>query len=304
MHVLAFMQSRRSRARVAGAVLALAVLTPSFLPAATLRINGSTTVQPPVAEAAEALRGELGIEIHMDTFGGSAGGIAAVADGRAEIGLSSRPLTPEDRQKFPDVDFHLTRIGVDAVALIVSRDVWEAGVRGLSREEMQSIYEKRVTRWDQIGGPARRIAFFNKEPGRGTWEVFAHWLYGDGSKAPAANFPEVGGNEETRNKVGSTRGALSQLSATWADGKRVFAVGIRMEDGSVVEPTAENVASGRYPMSRPLYLITRGEPTGAARSLIDYMLGPRGQSLVRKHGYLALEDLAVEPAGRDSAGQQ
>lgn len=61
--------------------------------------------------------------------------------------------------------------------------------------------------WREVGGPDQRIAFFNKEPGRGTWEVFANWACGDHKKAPEASFPEVGGNEETLNKVSSTRGA-------------------------------------------------------------------------------------------------
>ncbi len=46
-----------------------------------------------------------------------------------------------------------------------------------------------------MGGPAQRIAFFNKEPGRGTWEVFVHWAYGNPKAAPQVSFPEVGGNE-------------------------------------------------------------------------------------------------------------
>src|SRR4029453_10749891 len=102
------------------------------------------------------------------------------------------------------------------------------------------------------------IPFFNKEPGRGTWEVFAHWLYGNPRQAPAVNFPEVGGNEETRNKVASTRGAMSQLSSSWADGKTGFALGIKGDDGRVVEPTPANIATHKYPMSRPLFLLTNG----------------------------------------------
>jgi len=63
--------------------------------------------------------------------------------------------------------------------------------------------------------------------GHGENEVFGKWLYGDPKKLPKISFPEVGGNEETRNKVGSTRGALTYLSSTWADGKRLFALGSR-----------------------------------------------------------------------------
>jgi len=273
-------------------LLSVSALIPGS--AATLRINGSTTVNLPVAEAAEILRAEKKMDIQVDTQGGSSGGISALGDGLVQIGMSSKPLSDADRAKYPQVDFKTIRIGEDAVALIVSKDVWEGGVRALTKQQAQHIYEGNFTNWKEVGGPDRRIAFYNKEPGRGTWEVFAHWLYGDAKKAPQVSFPEVGGNEETRNKVASTRGALSQLSAFWADSQKVFALGITAEDGTVIQPNAENIATQAYPMSRPLFLLTNGDPTGDARTLIDFILGPRGQELVKKHGYLRLQDLKEE----------
>ena len=258
--------------------------------AAPLRINGSTTVNPIAAEAAEILRAERGLEILVDTQGGSSGGIALLGEGRVEIGMSSRPIEPSDRARFPGAEFVAHRVGVDAVALVVSADVWEAGVRSLSRDQMRAIYERRVTSWREVGGPDLPIAFFVKEPGRGTWEVFAAWLYGSARDAPAARFPEVGGNEETRSKVASTRGALSQLSVSWADGATVFALAIEQQ-GSAVAPTPAAIASGAYPMSRALLLVTNGSPAGDARAFLDLVLSSRGQALVRKHGFLALADL-------------
>ncbi len=255
---------------------------------AALRVNGSTTVNPVVSEAAEWLRAEQGMEIFVDTQGGSSGGIAALADGRADVGMSSRPLNAKDRERFPGVQFESHGLGFDAVALVVSKDVWEGGVQTISQAEMRAIYEGRTRNWQQLGGPDQRIVFFNKEPGRGTWEVFANWLYGDASKAPLVNFPEVGANREARNKVSATRGALSQLSAAWADGKTVFALGLRDAAGQVTRPTLETLADGSYPLARPLLVVTNGEPRGAAARLIEFLLSARGQAMVARHGYLPL----------------
>jgi phosphate transport system substrate-binding protein len=126
--------------------------------------------------------------------------------------------------------------------------------------------------------------------------VFAHWLYGDAKKAPRVSFPEVGGNEETRNKVASTRGALSQLSASWADNKTVFALSLNV-DGREIPPTTGNIATRAYPMSRPLFVLTNGTPSGDAKVLVDFVLGERGQALVKKHGYLPLNELKPARAG-------
>lgn len=163
----------------------------------------------------------------------------------------------------------------------------------------KALYESRVTNWKQVGGPDRRVVFFNKEPGRGTWEVFVHWLYGSPKAAPEVSHPEVGGNEETRNKVGSTKGSVSQLSSSWAEGNpKIRVVALGQEDGSVVSPDAASIATGKYPMSRPLFFVTNGPPSGVAKSYIDFVLSPRGQEIVRRHGYLRLADLA--PAGPKS----
>lgn len=271
-------------------VLFLALL-PLLAGAETLKINGSTTVNLPVAEASEILRAEQKMDIQVDTQGGSAGGISMLVDGQVQIGMISKHVSDEDRAKYPGVAFNEIQIGEDAVALIVSRDVWDGGVKTLSKQQAKGIYESKITNWQQAGGKPQRIAFFNKEPGRGTWEVFVHWAYGSHTAAPQVSFPEVGGNEETRNKVASTRGALSQLSSSWADGKRVFALGIKAEDGTVFQPSNENIASGAYPLSRPLFLLTKGSPSGAAKTLVEFMLSERGQALVKKHGYLRLSEL-------------
>jgi phosphate transport system substrate-binding protein len=269
----------------------LAVCFGAFARTETLKINGSTTVNLPVAEAAETLRAEQKLDIQVDTQGGSAGGMSMLGDGLVQLGMISKPVSEDDRAKYPAAQFHEIQIGEDAVALIVSKDVWDGGVRSLSMRQVKDIYESKTTNWKDLGGKPQRIAFFNKEPGRGTWEVFVHWAYGSAKAAPQVSFPEVGGNEETRNKVAGTRGALSQLSSSWANGKTVVALGIKLADGTTIEPTNENIATKKYPLSRPLFLLTKGEPTGLAKVFVDFMLSDRGQALVKKHGYLRLKDL-------------
>lgn len=262
---------------------------------APLRVNGSTTVNAVAAEAAEALRAQKKIEVTVDTQGGSSGGISGVGDGSIDVGMTSKSVTDDDRRKYPKVNFVSTEIGRDAVALVVSADVWNGGVRALTREQVAAIYEGRIRNWKEVGGPDRRIVFFNKEPGRGTWEVFAHWVYGDAKKAPTVSHPEVGANEETRTKVASTRGAISQLSASWATGK-VYALSIKLPDGAIAAPVANDIVSGRYPMARPLFFVTNGAPSGRAKQFIDYVLSPAGQALVRKHGYLRIANLKGKTA--------
>ena len=231
-----------------------ALLFPLFSGAETLKINGSTTVNLAAAEAAEILRAEQKLDIQIDTQGGSTGGISALGDGLVQIAMSSRHVSESDRAKYPRVDFKEIAIGEDAVAMVVAQEVWEGGVKALSKPQVTDIFEQKVKNWKEVGGPDRRIVFLAREPGRGENEVFGKWLYGDHKKMPKVSHAETGGNEETRSKLTSTRGAVSPLSSTWADGKKTFAVALKADDGTPLDPSPANIASGKYPMSRPLFL--------------------------------------------------
>lgn len=254
-----------------------------------LNVQGSTTVSPVVSQAAERIQRERGWQIFVDTQGGSSGGISALGDGLADIGMVSKPVSGEDREKYPGVDFRTYAIGLDGVALVVSRPVWEAGVHALSRDEISAVYEGKIRNWKELGGPDAPIVFYNKEPGRGTWEVFADWCYGDHRRAPLISHPEVGANEEARTKVGSHSSAVTQLSFAWAEGAEgLRTLGIKLPSGEIVRPNVETIRTGHYPLVRTLYLVTDGEAKGPARVLIEYLLSEDGQELVRKNGYIPI----------------
>src|SRR6202008_3232181 len=104
--------------------------------AETLKINGSTTVNLVIAEAAEILRAVQKLDIQVDTQGGSAGGISMLGDGLVQVGMASKHLNADDRAKYPAVNFKEIHIGEDAVALIVSKDVWEGGVKALTKTQI------------------------------------------------------------------------------------------------------------------------------------------------------------------------
>jgi len=256
---------------------------------ATLRVSGSTTVNPVAADAAEALR-KKGLKITVDAQGGSGGGISQLSQGQVEVAMSSKPIADEDRAAAPKVDFVSTQIGSDAVGIIVRREIFDGGVRSLDRAQVRALFEGRIRSWKELGGPDVEVFVYDKEPGRGTREVIDKYLYGKDKAPPppqSNNFAIVGGNEEGRAKVLSTPGGVTPLSTSFVTGfPKLAAVAV---DG--IEPTPEHIVDKTYPMFRPLFLITNGQPAGAARTFVDYVIGRDGQALVRKHGYLNLADL-------------
>ncbi|WP_028661753.1 phosphate ABC transporter substrate-binding protein [Saccharomonospora saliphila] len=258
-----------------------------------LRVSGSTTVNPVVSDAAKVLR-QRGLEITVDTQGGSAGGIAQLASGQIDVAMSSKPIDDEDRDRFSNIDFVETEVGRDAVAIVIRHDVYEAGVRSLTREQARRIFEGEIANWSEVGGPDLPVYVYNKEPGRGTREVLDKFLYGSDKEAPpdpvGGNYSIVGGNEETRTKLSTTPGSVAPLSVAFAEDQPELAI-VAVEG---MLPEGEDLRSGEYPLSRPLLLITDGTPQGDARTLIDFARSAEGQRLVSQHGYVELAKLEAQ----------
>ncbi|MFE5241579.1 MULTISPECIES: phosphate ABC transporter substrate-binding protein [unclassified Streptomyces] len=256
-----------------------------------LQASGSTTVAPVASDAAEALKAK-NLDITVATQGGSAGGISQLGSGQIDIALSSKPLADEDRKAYPDADFVTTQIGADAVGIIITKKVADAGVKNLTKAQLKGLFEGKITNWSEVGGPDMEVFVYDKEPGRGTREVLDKFVYGEG-KPPAPpesdNYAVVGGNTETRNKLESTPGSIAPLSTGFIEGHDDL-VAVSLEG---IAPTAENVESSTYPMTRPLFMITNGKPKGAAKQYIDYILSPTGQKLLPQHGYLSRKQMGM-----------
>lgn len=255
-----------------------------------INIQGSSTVNPVVAEAAEILAMKHGWKIYVDIQGGSSAGISSLGEGLSDIGMSSKPLTDEDIQRYPNVDFRATPIGIDGVALVVSEPIWASGIHALTKTQVQSIYKREIRNWAELGGPDLPILFYNKEPGYGTWEVFADWAFDGHKNAPLVSHLEVGSNEEARNKVAAHSNAITQLSASWANSPKIKVMNLINEDQEIISPSPENIQSGIYPMVRLLYLITDGPPQGVVQEIINFILSPEGQTIVEKYGYLKMNN--------------
>lgn len=250
----------------------------------TIKIDGSTTVVPVVSRAAEVFKRQHPEIVITVNSGGSGVGVNAVAEGRVHIGMISRPLSADEKARFAGVDFRAYTIGRDAVACVVSSEVYAAGVKALAKEQIRDIYLGKIVNWKDVGGPDQRIVAVDKETHRGTRHVFMAYVFGDPqARAPGARLV-TGSNNEEQAKIAQSDSAIGMLSHAWIN-KDVSGIGIRTEDG-VIEPTLENIRSGKFPISRDLSLIVAGEPNGAIKEFIDFILSPEGQEIVEKSGYV------------------
>lgn len=251
-----------------------------------LRIAGSTTVLPIVSRAAERFKARHpSIKITVNA-GGSGVGIQGAGTRRLDIGLASREITPKERKQYHSPQLNAVVIGRDAVACVVSSEVYHGGVHTLTRRQIADIYLGKIRNWKEVGGPDRPILVVDKERHRGTRHVFMQYLFGNPqARAPGARLV-TGSNNEEQAKIAQSDSAIGMLSIAWMN-EDVVGIGIRDGD-RLVQPTRDNVRNGVFPIARNLNLITAGAPHGTAKDFIDFLLGPEGQTLVEQSGYIPL----------------
>ncbi len=248
-----------------------------------LRVVGSTTVLPIIAEAAKQYR-QLNPALTLTVSGGGSGvGISAIQQGTAEIGMLSRTLTVKEQQRLAP-GFKVVAVARDAVAVAVSKAVYEGGVRALTLAQVAAIYRGEIKNWKAVGGLDAAILVIDKEASRGTRHVFAKVVLGDEqARAPGATIIS-GSNNEEQAAIAGSRQAIGMLSNAWLnDAVRAVAIG---DVGKAVLPTIEHVADGLYPIQRELNVLFMGDVDKPANDFVEFLLSDAGQRIVEQIGYL------------------
>jgi phosphate transport system substrate-binding protein len=240
-----------------------------------------------LTSVATAIKEKKGIQIDVSANYAGVDALEAVSTGKVNIAIMTKPIGGVERSQYPSASFVSIPVGMEVVALGVSDDVWEAGVRMISRDSMRGIYEKKITNWKELGGPDETITLFNFQQGQGTWELFAEWLYGDNRKAPLPKTEKVVSSEDARAALELNAGSISPLAAALVDDSRCHALAIDLGE-SLAKPTNDYVAAGTYPIVRPIIAVVVGRPALGIRVVTEFLTGPDGQDLVRKAGDLGL----------------
>ncbi len=268
-------------------VVLLLILISSCSKKESITVSGSSTVLPVVALAAEKFTNNSGIKVVING-GGSGVGINQLGEGKIDMGMSSRDITGDEVNSYPDVNFITNSIAKDAVIPVVSTQIYEEGVQVLSLDQIGQIYKGEITNWNEIGGPDREILVVDKEASRGTRHVFMEAVFGNkNAKAPGADIV-LGSNNEEQTAIAQSNAAIGMLSLPWLNDK-VRGLSIAIENGKTIKPIRENVVNGTFPVVRDLILVTNGEPAGKTKEFIDYILSEEGQSIVEEAGYVRVK---------------
>ena len=251
----------------------------------TIRISGSTTVLPIVQKAADqymASHPDADIQV---SGGGSGVGIQAIGAKTVDIGMSSREVTKDEMKKYPS--FVVTSVAKDGIAVIVNP---ANEIQYITLDQIKDIYLGKITKWTQITGANvpgtnNQIVIIGRDSASGTRTYFDETVL---SKAtPVKTMLEKNSNGAVLQTIAQTPGSIGYVSIGFVS-KDVKALPIWYNAQKFVAPTIDNVKSKTYPVSRDLYVITNGQPTGLTGDFIKYILSPEGQKIVSDEGYVTL----------------
>lgn len=258
---------------------------------ATLSVKGSDTMVILSQRWAEAFMEDHPSTLVQVSGGGSGAGISALLAGTADIASASRPMSERERAALRHerhVEAHETQVALDAVAVYVHAD---NAIPWLTMDQLADIYRGRITRWDEVGGADRAIILYSRENNSGTYAFFKERVLGGADFALTTE--TLPGTAAVIHAVTADLGGIGYGGIGYARGTRT--VPIVDAGGTAIEPTLENALSGRYPLSRPLFMYTAGPPSDLSAELIAFATSDAGQALVARTGFYPLpQQLARE----------
>ena len=151
----------------------------------------------------------------------------------------------------------------------------------LSKKQVRDIYTGKITDWSQIGGKPGKIVVVSRDTASGTFEAFGELIMNKEKVLPSALMQAS--NQAVAQIIGQTPGGIGYVGLGFMSGE-LKAVEI---DGVI--PSKETVLSGKYKVSRPLFMYTNGNPQGIIKEYLDFIKGPDGQNLVDSQGYVGLK---------------
>ncbi len=244
-----------------------------------LVINGSTTVLPIAQSAAEKfMESNPGVSITV-SGGGSGNGIKAIIDGTTDIANSSRFIKDKEVKSAVENGTYPVpfAIAMDALIPVVHPS---NPVKDLSIEQLRKVYTGEISNWKDLGGDDAKIAVVGRDTSSGTYEVWDEKVMNKERVTPKALV--VASNGAMVQTVANNKLALGYIGVGYVN-ETIKVLSVEGVAGSV-----KTVLDGEFPISRYLYMFTKGWPQGDTLKFINFVLSDAGQEIVGKTGYVPL----------------
>lgn len=259
----------------------------------TIQVKGSDTmVNVAQAWAEEYKKAEPGVDIEV-SGGGSGVGIAALEKGTIDIADASRNMKPEEIEQARRNTGKEPKefiVGFDALAVYVNKD---NPLNEITLDQLAQIFAEggTITKWAQLGTQIPgvsddTIVRVSRQSSSGTYEFFREHVLA--KKDFKLGSRDMNGSKEVVELVGTTKTAIGYSGMGYATAAVKMLKVARKAGEPAVAPTVENTLSKSYPLARSLQIYTLGEPQGAVKRYIDWMISDAGQKILQDNGYVPI----------------
>ena len=246
-----------------------------------ITVDGSTTVGPIAKSFAEyCMKSHPNLNITVGESG-SGNGAKSLLNKTCDIATMSRAMKEEEKEAAKAKGIQLVEhiVAMDGLAVVVHPS---NPVRGLTKQQVREIYMGEIRNWKELGGPDIRIVVIGRDTNSGTYESFQNLVMKSENVTDRAEV--CGSNGQIRQRVMSTPGAIGYVGLAFLEGVKPLEI-----DGVI--PSAATVKAKQYPISRPLFMYTDGEPK-AGTPFADYLgmyKTDDGRKIISEHGFVPLD---------------
>ena len=260
-----------------------------------IRVKGSDTMVQLATAWAEAYR-KVKPNVFVNVNGGGTGtGVAALQNNSTDICNASREIKKEESERVKSVSGKEVKEFVSAYDALAVYSNPQNPIKEISVEELREIWAEGGTtlNWEQLSpNYTGKIALFGRQNNSGTYDYFREHICGkkDGKQREfRGGISEMNGSAEVVENVAKTPTALGYSGMGYKIDKVNWLKVSNKKGEPGVEPGGEAARSGKYPISRKLYLYTAGDPAPEIKAYIEWCLGPEGQKIVGHEGFVPLK---------------
>jgi len=281
---------------LAGSLLtAVSLLSTATHARDTIQNKGSDTlvnVAQAWAEAYPKVNPDVAIAV---SGGGSGTGIAAMINGTVDIANASREMKDKEIKLAEERGQHPVEhvVGYDALAVFVHKD---NPVTSMSLQQLADIYARgqKVTKWSQMGitvpGCKDEIVVVSRQNNSGTYVYFQETVLGEGGKYRQGTL-DMHGSKDVVDLVEKTPCAIGYSGLAYATDHVKMLCIANETGGDCVAPSVETASNRTYPIARPLFMYTNGEPQGVVKGYMDWIKSDAGQCILLDMGYAPAGDV-------------
>lgn len=269
------------------------LLNPAFAatPKNSIQIKGSDTMVNLGQAWAEKYMQENPGEFIAVTGGGSGTGFSSLISGTCDIAMSSRSIKDKEiaLAKQRGINPFEIKVALDGLAVVVNP---KNPVSKLTLDQLAKIFTGKITNWKEVGGLDYNIVILSREVNSGTHVYFKEHVLRKGDPNNKEEFAPgallLSSSQAIADEVAQNPSVIGYYGMGYISSKQKPIMVAKDEKSEYETPTIENVVNGKYPISRPLFLYTNGQPQGLVRKFVDFCLSKEGQDIVLKTDFVPI----------------